>query len=80
MDDADISRWSWVPGDYPQLPDRVRDNEEDIRSVEDDVSGLESDVTSIRKGMWTLVVEAGVAAIGVLAGLAYLLIEVLASG
>lgn len=71
MDAEYRQRWGWVPGDVPELPDRVRDNEESIRTVEDDVSSLESDVSSAKKGIWTLVIQLTVVIIGAAAAVLF---------
>lgn len=87
--DADeiLRRQPWLPEDAEDLPETVRNQGENIRQnetaieyVEDDIESIRSLVSSARKGIWTLVIQTGVATIGVLAGMIYLLFEVLASG
>lgn len=74
--------WAWTPDQYPEIPRRVRDNEEKIRDnhdtieyVEDEIYSIKNLVSSARKGIWTLVVQAFVVILGALT--TWLLMEVL---
>lgn len=52
-----MSRWEWVPDDHPDLPDRVRDNEQAIDFLRSDMDSVKSWLKAGVTGIWLLVVQ-----------------------
>lgn len=48
MSDGENNPWAWTPDQYPDMPTRVRDNEEQLRTHDDRIDEQREDMDSVK--------------------------------
>lgn len=49
--------WPWTPEQYPEMPDRVRDNEQSIDFLRSDMDSIKAWLKAGVWGIWLLLIQ-----------------------